>query len=294
MFLPERVELVRDARTGAIFSEGKDYTLHGRTLLLTAGSKIPFIRSGEFPKDKYPWFEANGRHLLVTYDHRLKWDGPIAEPQGSRFPNVMAKLKRRERLRVVAYGDSITHGLDVSSYLKQAPHMPTWAQMFVDELSAIHHDGGIELYNTALPGATSQWGIDNEEIGVTSINPDLVIIAFGMNDFWSLTPEQFKENIEKMLTKLHASCPKAEAVLVASMPFDPIYTSEQTYCENLAGYPAVLKSLAGPGVGFVDMYSIGKALYDAKKPKDLIENPMHPNDFLARWYAQSLIAALTD
>jgi hypothetical protein len=38
------------------------------------------------------------------------------------------------------------------------------------------------------------------------------------------------------------------------------------------------------------MYALSKALYEAKKPADLITDPMHPNDFLARWYAQGLVA----
>ncbi len=41
------------------------------------------------------------------------------------------------------------------------------------------------------------------------------------------------------------------------------------------------------------MNAISGTLLAAKKPKDLIANPLHPNDFLARWYAQGLAALLT-
>ena len=50
--------------------------------------------------------------------------------------------------------------------------------------------------------------------------------------------------------------------------------------------------MSGPGVQFVDMTAISEAVYAAKKPKDCLNDPLHPNDFLARWYAQSLVAAL--
>jgi hypothetical protein len=42
----------------------------------------------------------------------------------------------------------------------------------------------------------------------------------------------------------------------------------------------------------VDMTAISEAIYASKKPKDCLNDPLHPNDFLARWYAQSLVAAL--
>jgi hypothetical protein len=40
------------------------------------------------------------------------------------------------------------------------------------------------------------------------------------------------------------------------------------------------------------MTALSEALYAAKKPKDCLSDPLHPNDFLARWYAQCLVAAL--
>ncbi|MGH7971641.1 MAG: hypothetical protein ACREIC_23245, partial [Limisphaerales bacterium] len=34
-------------------------------------------------------------------------------------------------------------------------------------------------------------------------------------------------------------------------------------------------------------------VYAAKKAKDCMNDPLHPNDYFARWYAQSLVAALS-
>lgn len=63
------------------------------------------------------------------------------------------------------------------------------------------------------------------------------------------------------------------------------------FCAEIQ-YESVLKAMAGPGVQFVDRTAISDAVYAAKKPKDCLNDPLHPNDFLARWYAQSLVAAL--
>ncbi len=76
------------------------------------------------------------------------------------------------------------------------------------------------------------------------------------------------------------------------MRFDPAYTANAEYWKLVGEYAAKLKAMAGPGVQFVDMTAISEAVYAAKKPKDCLNDPLHPNDFLARWYAQSLVAAL--
>lgn len=40
----------------------------------------------------------------------------------------------------------------------------------------------IECVNTSLGGANTEWGLENVEKNVISHAPDLVVIAFGMND----------------------------------------------------------------------------------------------------------------
>jgi len=76
------------------------------------------------------------------------------------------------------------------------------------------------------------------------------------------------------------------------MRFDPAYTSKTQYWNVVGEYAAKLKAMTGPGVQFVDMTAISEAIYAAKKPKDCLNDPLHPHDYLARWYAQSLVAAL--
>jgi hypothetical protein len=50
--------------------------------------------------------------------------------------------------------------------------------------------------------------------------------------------------------------------------------------------------MTGSGVQFVDLTAISEWVYAAKKPMDCLNDPLHPNDYFARWYAQSLVAAL--
>jgi hypothetical protein len=37
---------------------------------------------------------------------------------------------------------------------------------------------------------------------------------------------------------------------------------------------------------------MSELVYAAKKPRDCLNDPLHPNDYFARWYAQCVAAAL--
>jgi hypothetical protein len=43
----------------------------------------------------------------------------------------------------------------------------------------------------------------------------------------------------------------------------------------------------------VDFTSISGAVFAAKEPEDCLKDPLLPNDYLSRWYAQSMDAALS-
>jgi hypothetical protein len=58
------------------------------------------------------------------------------------------------------------------------------------------------------------------------------------------------------------------------------------------GYVKALRSFVRSGIRLLDMDAISEILMERKKPKDLISDPLHPNDYLARWYAQGLLTLL--
>ena len=53
-----------------------------------------------------------------------------------------------------------------------------------------------------------------------------------------------------------------------------------------------LRAMTGRGVQLVDMTDISGAVFAAKEPRDCLNDPLHPNDYLSRWFAQSMLAAL--
>jgi hypothetical protein len=175
--------------------------------------------------------------------------------------------------------------------------MPTYVELFARELRKKYHHKNISLYNAGLPGATVDWGADHADKYINPLKPDLVIIDFGMNDFWRYTPEEFKGYIETIIRKAKTSNATAEFLLIANMDFDPYYIldsdeNKKFYVANMQGYKKVLAEMETKGIINLDMTTLSDIIYKKKKAKDCIANPLHPNDYLARWYAQCMSALL--
>jgi lysophospholipase L1-like esterase len=235
--------------------------------------------------------------VVVTYTHHDAWKGPVPAYKADLLPRTAAALKSRAPLRIVAYGMSITRGLDVSGYDTVPPYMPTYVDLFARSLRQAYHDEGVRLFNAGLPGSVVDWGAAYADSYVSPLRPDLVILDFGMNDFWRYTPAQFGPYIDTIMAKVRKTNPAVEFILLSNMRFDPAYLKNSDgraawYTANLLGYADELRRREGPGVANLDMTTLSGYIYSIKRPKDCIANPLHPNDYLARWYAQGLGALL--
>jgi lysophospholipase L1-like esterase len=292
MYTPRRILSVRDYGHRGLYQAGRDYTMEGRNITRVPSSTMPYRRDTDFETGDLKWYSLTGKHIVVSYVRDGKWQGPVPTYQGDSLPRTMSKLTGRAPLTIAATGDSITLGTGTSGDSGILPYMPTWAYLFVHRLKQIYRHNAIRLYNTALGGMTSDWGNETATGAVASLDPDLVLIAFGMNDFWWMPEEHFRRNIQAIIRQVRARKPTTEFILIASMRFDPAYTKDPQYRGRVASYISALRSLTGPGIGLLDMDAISGALITAKKPKDLVSDPLHPNDFLARWYAQGLVALL--
>ena len=292
LFQPSRIISVRDYALATNYAEGRDYTINGRTLTCTSSSRMTRVREEELPKGEFKWSNVGGKQVMVTYEHEDTWNHPYPSFASNGLPNTLKKLEAKTSLKVVGYGDSITHGIGESRLSHIPPFLPPWPELFVRRLRSIYKDSHIQFYNSAQSGADSRWGKKYAERMVVSLNPDLVIIAFGQNDFWNLSASSFADNIADIIKTVREKTPDAEFLLVSTLRFDPAYTSQTQYWNVVGEYAAKLKAMSAPGVQFVDMTGISEWVYAAKKPKDCLNDPLHPNDYLARWYAQSLVAAL--
>lgn len=292
MFQPSRILSVRDYGLTTDYTEGLDWLAAGQDLICAASSRIPYVRDEDLLKGELKWNSFGGKQIMVTYEHRDHWTHPLPEFLGAGLPNTLSKLKARAPLRVVAYGDSITHGVGASRLSHIPPFLPPWPELFVQRLQTLYYDPDIKLYNSAQSGATSTWAEKYAERMVASLNPDLVLVAFGQNDFWSISAADFEKSIKALLQTVRKKNSNVEFLLVSTIRFDPAYTTNSQYWKVVGEYAATLKGMSSPGVQTVDMTSLSEWVYAAKKPADCLNDPLHPDDYLARWYAQSVAAAL--
>jgi lysophospholipase L1-like esterase len=298
LYEPGRVLSVRNFGLDTVFQEGVDYRLEGRRMVRLAGSRMPFRADSSFGRAKdLAWYNLQSQWVVVTYTHHDKWAGPVPGYKGDRLPRVTARLREGKPVTIVAYGMSITRGFNVSGYDWVAPFMPTYLDLFADGLRWRYPRADVRLYNAGLPGSTVSWGAKYVSNYVNPFQPDLVVIDFGMNDFWRMPPAEFGDSVRSIIRHVRAAWPAAEFLLLANMIFDPDYvldsdSNKAFYTGNLAGYRDVLREMEGPGVVMLDMTTLSDAIYRRKKAKDCIVNPLHPNDYLARWYAQGMIALL--
>ncbi len=295
LYMPYKILSVKSFDLSTAYSGKDDYILNGRTISRRVHSKMPFSTDSSFPGTDLGWYNLQSRWIVVTYIHKDKWKGPAPAYKGEMMQRTMALLKSKSALKIVAYGMSITRGLDVSSYDLVAPFMPNYPDLFTYALKKTYGYDDIHLFNASLPGARSDWGAAYADNYVNPLKPDLVIIDFGMNDFWAFKPEEFKGYIQTIIRKVKDANPNAEFLLISNMKFDPEYITDSDknksfYVSNLTGYAEVLQELQTTSIINLDMNTISGFIYGRKKAKDCISNPLHPNDYMARWYAQEMTA----
>src|SRR6185437_5109494 len=98
-----------------------------------------------------------------------------------------------------------------------------------------------------------------------------------------------------IIKKVRAANPETEFLLLSNLKFDPDYVLDSDknkafYQGNLLGYANVLKQMETAGIINLDMTTLSGIIYSRKKAKDCLANPLHPNDYMARWYAQGMAA----
>jgi lysophospholipase L1-like esterase len=309
LFPAIKILSVKNAALNKTYKEGVDWVYANDTLSLLPGSSAPSLTTQQmYPTEKkkgwtFPkrgggfvlWQEGHYFHdqqLAVTYTHKEGlWNGPIPEYAGAHLPNTLSKLKAGKPAKIVLYGDSITKGGNASGFTGALPGMPPIGELFVEYQRSVYASS-ITVENTAVGGKTSTWGVANVHARVTLKKPDLVVLAFGMNDgTGKIKPDDFLKNIRAMMQDVRKVQPQAEFILVAPT----LANSESFFAGQQVNYGPKLKTLAGIGVQVVDMAAVHQELLKRKHFRDMTGNNInHSNDFLHRWYAQQIAGLLVD
>jgi hypothetical protein len=185
----------------------------------------------------------------------------------------------------------------IHASLNRAPYMPSWAEMVTAKLRYTYGYDAITKINRGSGGSGTYWGKTAADMWINSADPDLVVIAFGMNQPHS-SKQEFKFDIKSIIATVHAEHPDAEFLLVSCMM--PNKASVNFARHKLADQEAALYELqeelakSGIGVGVVPVHSVFASMEAiGKKYVDYTSNNInHPNDFASRVYAQMILEAL--
>ena len=300
---------VRSSDLQTEYTEDQDYALiDGKLRILEGGSIQRVAHSTMYPTEEievpggsllfpgkggvnWVWCEGGLRfhemQLDVTYIRSDAFHGALPARQGKRLPKTMAKLQFGEPLRVLVYGDSISVGAQSSGWAGGAPHVPAYYDLFAEGLRSLESSGEVTIVNRSVGGAASYWGAENAREAATE-KPDLAVIAFGMNDgSGNVKTCDYIRNTLKIMAEIRAQSPDCEFILVATMLPNPKSQFDTGMHEK---YLCPLKALAQKGVAVADMTTMHRQLLERKRYEDFNGNNInHPNDFLARVYAQVLL-----
>ena len=325
LYTPTRIISVRDYSLTEEYAEGVDYTISGNVLSLTANTRVNCWSLLEYYSKgvELTWLDhVNGvdqiymsetvpteRQIRVTYEHAENWKGPVPVGQSDRFGKTVSALNAGETVNIGLLGDSISVGAGSSEQLQKQPYGKSYANLIRSYLTARFPNADINFTNKSKGGMGSAWGASKDaDKGIgqfisSGFTPDLFIIAWGMNDY-SLTPEQYKENIESIILTAKEINPNCEILLVSTMIPNPevagftgsIPYLEEKLIELFGGETttAVKTALGETRLGVAPMTAFSTYLYKTTKryPDIGSNNVNHPNDFLHGIYAQVILKTL--
>jgi lysophospholipase L1-like esterase len=184
---------------------------------------------------------------------------PALSQADPRLQAVMQRLQAGETLTLATLGGSITTG-----YAAQPPAERGWAALLAKSLGP-----RVRLVNAGVSGTDSAAGVQRLQAQVLDAEPDLVIVEFGVNDFW-LDPAVRGSSYEAVLRRL-LTAKKPPAVVVLGL----------TQQGNLArdAVDVQLKLARHYGLTALDFGRWMQARVDAGEDRwaALYDEPIHPN-----------------
>jgi lysophospholipase L1-like esterase len=310
LFVPTRILAVRSSSGEVTYEEGRDYTWQSgtREIVLPPGSRIMVktpqdIRRAPGSQPYRLTHRDGGGEILfgatheyhdmqteVTYEHAPgDWAGPKPGFAAELLPRTLKRLAEKQPVTIALLGDSISTGCNASGWANVAPRQPPYQDLLVLNLEAAY-GAKVTLKNLAVGGMDTSWGV-TQVSKVIEAQPDLVILAFGMNDSAGRPAAEFQANTQRMIDEVRKARPDTEFILVATMLGNKDWTT--LHHELFPQFRDALAALAKPGVALADMTSVWAEMLKYKKDCDLTGNGVnHPNDFGHRVYAQVLSAPL--
>lgn len=310
LFPIQEVLAVRNSVGDITYENGKDFVWKAgsREIVLPAGSRI----AARTPQDlrrpaksqQYQLTHRDGKgeilfggrleyaemQTCITYRHAPgQWTGYVPKFDEKVLPKSIGKLRNKEPLSIVVLGDSISAGANASGIFDAAPYQPAYPELLQINLEK-QSGAKVTLANPSVGGMSAPWGITQVDTVLKS-NPDLVVIAFGMNDSSGRPAVEFQDAIKQTIDKIREKKPECEFILVATMLGNHNWVTLKN--ELFGQYRNKLDELTGPGIALADVTSVWERFLRLKNDWDQTGNGVnHPNDFGHRVYAQVISALL--
>lgn len=227
--------------------------------------------------------------IVVTYKHKPSNFLFVPQWEEGKLSNVRKKLANAEHLKIVCFGDSISARANVSGaeFINVPPYMPGW-DLLVGLGLEQKYGSKCEVINTAVGGQNAQWGLKEAEERVCKYNPDLVLLGFGMNNAGT-SPTEYSNITKETVDIIRKNCPNTEIILVSTMLPNPLlkhFWGNQQYFEH----ELIKLAVNCDYLTVAPVTTMHRALLQRKRYFDMTGNNVnHPNDFLARIYAQTIL-----
>lgn len=309
--VPSATPRIASANGTMKFESGRDFTWQpgSRVVTLTADSRIPFKTTAELhPAPNSPnayksqrgtdrWmFFGPGRVIhdlqcVASYASADDWRVPFpAAAPDEQLGSVRARLHAKQPVKLVVLGDSISTEADASAIANVWPNQPGYPTLVARGLET-RFGSKVTLTNLSKGGMDSKWGATRVP-NVLAEKPDLLFVAFGMNDASGRrTAEEFAKVTKQIIEPVRAARPDCAIVLVATMTANSewVHAAPELYPQ----YATALAKLTGPGIALADVTTVWSAIESRKKHFDLTGNGLnHPNDFGHRLYAETILSVI--
>lgn len=172
-------------------------------------------------------------------------------------------------LTIVCLGDSVT-GVYYHTGGRRA-----YPELLEVALKQLHPATPVKVINAGISGHTTGLGLERLERDVLVHQPDLVTISFGLNDVARGAADDYRANLEKLVTR----CRERGSRVVLCTPNAVIETDSRPR-KRIEEFCAILREVAQQqGAAVCDQYQAGETLR-AKDPwtwRLTLSDEIHPN-----------------
>ncbi len=174
-------------------------------------------------------------------------------------------LEKGKPQKLVTYGTSLTE-------------TGGWVNILRMHLTERYGENAVVI-NSAKSAMWSGWGVENLDERVISLDPDLVVLEFAVNDAfleYETSVEQARANMLDMITRIKKHNRKCEIVILVTNPMADVHLERRPdYLSYYEEYRAIARENK---LRLADAFPVWKALLDLD-PKtyfSLVPDKIHP------------------